>query len=103
MPFSFWSRVHERLLTPLAKWIIFALAGSLFVPLFYWHRLADTARHRLEIFLFVGASCLVSFFVAAFGDAWDTVKHLYLFNCLLDVSLLFAGGFLLATCKIIYD
>jgi hypothetical protein len=90
--FSFWSRVHEGVFTPLAKLILFALAGSLPVTLFAWRRLEACARRRAEIFMFLTVCCLVSFFVAAFGDAWDTVKHLCLFNFLLDVWLLFAAG-----------
>jgi hypothetical protein len=88
--FSLWSRVHERVLTPLAKPILFALAASLPITLLRWRRLSGVAKHRAEILVFVTFCCLVSFFVAAFGDAWDTVKHLCLFNSLLDAWLLFA-------------
>jgi hypothetical protein len=88
--FSLWSRVHERVLTRLAKLILLALIASLPMTLLRWHRLGGVAKHRAEIFLFLTVCCLVSFFVAAFGDAWDTVKHLCLFNFLLDAWLLFA-------------
>jgi hypothetical protein len=90
--FSLWSHVHERALTPLAKPILLALVVSLPVTLLGWRRLAGPARRRGEIFVFLTVCCLVSFFVAAFGDAWDTVKHLCLFNFLLDAWLLFAVG-----------
>ena len=87
--FSLWSLVHERVLTPLAKPILFALAASLPMTLLRWRRVGGAAKHRAEILLFLAVCCLVSFFVAAFGDAWDTVKHLCLFNFLLDAWLFF--------------
>jgi Na+(H+)/acetate symporter ActP len=32
---------------------------------------------------------LTAFFAAAFGDAWEPVKHQFLFNLLLDTCLVF--------------
>jgi hypothetical protein len=98
--FSLWSRFHEGVLTPLARWILFGLAALLFATVFL--RLGPGAtgpvRRRVEIFIFLAASCLVSFLVAAFGDAWDTVKHLLLFNFLLDAWLFFAASLLWSAC-----
>jgi hypothetical protein len=31
----------------------------------------------------------MAFFAAAFGDAWDIVKHQFIFNLLLDACLVF--------------
>ena len=51
-------------------------------------------RGLAELGVCLATCCLVSFFAAAFGDAWDNVKHQFLFNLLLDTCLVF--GFVAA-------
>ena len=46
-------------------------------------------RRRAELAICLAACCLTAFCVAAFGDAWDSVKHQFLFNLLLDTCLVF--------------
>jgi hypothetical protein len=97
--FSLWSRFHEQVLSPLSKLILFALAGSLIAAVPGWLHVTGPAKRRLEILVFLTACCLISFLVAAFGDAWDTVKHLLLFNFLFDAWLFLAASLLCAVVR----
>jgi len=81
--FNLWSRFHEIVLTACGKLILIAL---LLCPVFSvaaWLRW-PSRRRIIEFFGVLGVSCLLSFLVAVCGDAWDNVKHLFLFNLLLD-------------------
>ncbi len=49
-------------------------------------------RQSIEMLALLAIGCLTAFLVAALGDAWDNVKHLFLFNLLLDAYLIFATG-----------
>ena len=42
-----------------------------------------------ELGICLAACCMTAFFVAAFGDSWDNVKHQFLFNLLLDTCIVF--------------
>jgi hypothetical protein len=88
---ALWSRFHERCLSRIALLLLGALvlvpaAGVVFVMR---HRWATPARRWVELGILLAACCLTAFFVAAFGDTYDNVKHQFLFNLLLDASLVF--------------
>jgi hypothetical protein len=86
--FSLWSAFHERVLTACGKLLLIAL---LMCPV-----ICVAARRRyLEFFAMLSVCCVLSFVVAICGDAWDTVKHLFLFNLLLDTWMM-AGLAILA-------
>jgi len=88
--FALWSWFHDRVLVHVVKFVIFLLPIP---PL-----LAAVARIRgrgklwMDFSALLTLCCLAAMFAALFGDAWDNVRHLYLFNLLLDVSLLAAGA-----------
>ena len=88
---ALWSRFHERCLSPIALLLLSALAlfpvgGVAFV---LSHGAAASARRWMELGILLATCCLTAFFVAAFGDVYDNVKHLFLFNLLLDACLVF--------------
>jgi hypothetical protein len=95
--FTLWSGFHERVLPPVNKWIVFALAGWPLLAAWRWVRIGirerDVAgRRRLELLALLPVCCLAALFSAVYGDAFDTIKHLYLFNVLLDACLLCAAS-----------
>lgn len=78
--FTLWSSIHERVLAPVGRYILIALA---ILP-------AVAFRRGLQ-YKFLGAlaaGAVIAFLTAACGDAWDNVKHMYLFNMLLDATLI---------------
>lgn len=79
--FAMWSAVHERALARAAKFILFTL---LIVPLLVLRR----RGLGIEMLVLLALGCLIAFLTAAFGDAWDNVKHFFLFNVLLDACLM---------------
>lgn len=85
--FALWSTFHERVLVHGIKYILFLLPVP---PLWGVLRRIRGMRSELsvEFFGLLALCCLASFFTALFGDAWDNVRHLYLFNLLLDACLL---------------
>jgi hypothetical protein len=88
--FSLWSWFHERCLRRIGAMILIALPISLAVLALAWVRARE--RARIESGALLIACCLAAFGVAVFGDAWDNIKHLFLFNLLLDVCLIAALG-----------
>jgi hypothetical protein len=54
------------------------------------HRVTPGFRRWAEMGICLSTCCLMAFLTAVFGDAWDTVKHLFIFNLLLDVCLVFS-------------
>jgi hypothetical protein len=89
--FSLWSGIHERYLTGIGKIILIALLISPALVVAAWLRVA-AYRQSLEFFGLLTVCCLLSFVVAICGDAYDNVKHLLLFNLLLDTWLFAATG-----------
>jgi hypothetical protein len=88
---TLWSRFHERYLSRIAALLLSAL---LLVPVggvvfLLRHDSATSASRWAELGILLAACCCTAFFVAAFGDTYDNVKHQYLFNLLLDASLVF--------------
>jgi hypothetical protein len=93
---ALWSRFHECCLSRIALLLFGALvlvpaAGVVFV---LRHRSATPEGRWVELGILLAACCLTAFFVAAFGDTYDSVKHQFLFNLLLDACLVF--GFVAA-------
>ena len=80
--FTLWNHFHERLLTPAGRVILIALAV---LPLIAFRR-----GLHFKFFGALAACTLIAFLTAACGDAWDNVKHMYLFNLLLDATLISA-------------
>ena len=70
----------------------------LFVAAFYrlLRAIQPLAYHRVacswqrNALLCLSTCCLLAFLSAAFGDAWEPVKHQYLFNLLIDACLIWA-------------
>jgi hypothetical protein len=82
--FDAWSGFHEHGLEACGKLILIALLLSPAVCVAAWLRSARDKRRPIELFALLSISCLLSFGIAICGDAWDNVKHLFLFNLLLD-------------------
>ena len=85
--FAWWSGFHQRHLARGGKAILILLAISPVLSVAAWIRFREH-RRAIECFGVLCLACLGSFLAAALGDAWDNVKHLFLFNLLLDVILL---------------
>ncbi len=85
--FAIWSGFHARVLVHAIKYILFLLPIA---PLYALVRRLRTRRSELPVEFagLLALSCLLALLTALFGDAWDNVRHLYLFNLLLDVWLL---------------
>jgi hypothetical protein len=84
--FSLWSAVHERYFIPCGKMILIALLIAPILIAAAWRRLPGR-RKSLEFLGVLTVCCVLSFVVAICGDAYDNVKHLFLFNVLLDTWL----------------
>jgi hypothetical protein len=78
-------------LARLGKIILIALLISPALVAAAWLRL-PAFRQSLELFGLLTVCCLFSFVVAICGDAYDNVKHLLLFNLLVDTWLFAAAG-----------
>jgi hypothetical protein len=93
---ALWSRFHKRYLSRIALLLLSALVlvptGSVVFVLSAGA--AACARRWAELGILLATCCLTAFFVAAFGDVYDNVKHQFLFNLLLDACLVF--GFVAA-------
>jgi hypothetical protein len=93
--FAVWIAFHEQILSRLWKYVLVLLPVPAFVA--GWLGIRRNADHRLRRWVefagFLSGSCLVSFLTAAFGDALDNVKHMYLFNAFLDMCLLWLSLF----------
>ena len=89
---ALWSRFHEKYLSRIA---VYLLAAIVLTPVFGLMLLATGGltpgfRRWTETGIWLALCCSMAFFAAAFGDAWDVVKHQFLFNLLLDACLVFA-------------
>jgi len=85
--FALWSGFHERFLGPIGKPILILLMAAPLGAIIAWKRL-PLRRLPIELGALLILGCLAAFGVAAFGDAWDNVKHCFLFNLQLDVCLI---------------
>jgi hypothetical protein len=74
------------------KWIVFALAAWALAAVWSWLGNRDAVRRRrLELIALLPGCCLAALFSAVYGDAFDVIKHMYLFNLLLDTSMLYVA------------
>jgi hypothetical protein len=88
---AWWSAFHERVLGRAGRFILIALAiAPLFVAAAWIKRPGD--RTALAFLGLLGMGPLVAFLTAALGDAWDNVKHMFLFNLLIDTLLVACAG-----------
>jgi hypothetical protein len=92
--FAIWSGFREHVLAACGKFIVIALLLCPILCVMAWVRSARDARLPLEFFGVLTVCCLLSFGIAVCGDAWDNVKHLFLFNVLLDAWLVAGVAFL---------
>jgi hypothetical protein len=92
--FSLWSWLHERCPRRIGAAILISLPLSLAMGALAWVRTSGAARRRVECLALLVACCLAAFGVAVFGDAWDNIKHLFLFNLLIDACLISVLGIL---------
>jgi hypothetical protein len=91
--FTLWSGFHERVLPYVNRWIVFALAVWPLLAAWRWIRARDILRRRrLELLTLLPVCCLAALFSAVYGDAFDVIKHLYLFNLLLDTCMLYVAS-----------
>lgn len=92
-----WSWFHEAFLSRIAcRWTGSGRCCGSLARLFN-RRCAAGVRHWTELGICLGTCCLTAFYVAAFGDAWEPIKHQFLFNLLFDTCLVF--GFVAAVTK----
>jgi len=91
--FTLWSGLHERILPAVNKWLVFALACCPLAAVWRWRGARNAAeRRRLELVTLLPVLCLAALLGAVFGDAFDLIKHMFLFNLLLDACLLYAAA-----------
>jgi hypothetical protein len=91
--FTLWSGFHERVLPYVNKWIVFALAVWPLLIVWRWVRQRDVVRRRrLELMALLPICCLAALFSAVYGDAFDVIKHMYLFNLLLDTCMIYIAS-----------
>lgn len=91
--FTLWSGFHERVLPPVNQWVVFGLAGWPLLAAWRWVRDRDIVRRRrLELLTLLPVCCLAALFSAVYGDAFDVIKHMYLFNLLLDTCMLYIAS-----------
>jgi len=90
--FAIWSGFHESALSRVAKFLLFLLPVPAVMALIQRIR-TGSSQLRMEFFALLGMCCITAFLAAIFGDAWDNVRHLFLFNFLLDSYLFSAVAF----------
>ena len=97
--FGFWSEWKAnhfpRKLVPI---LLFALTFLGLLVLKWW-RLdrQDHERRRTVIIAMLVIGTVLEFFVSASFDANGNAKHLFIFNCMVDVILVLAGVDIIAT------
>jgi hypothetical protein len=92
--FTMWSEFREHVLAACGKFVVLALLLCPILCVAAWVRSVRDVRLPLEFFGVLTVCCLLSFGIAVCGDAWDNVKHLFLFNVLLDAWLVAGVAFL---------
>jgi hypothetical protein len=80
--FTLWSSFHERVFAPAGRFILIGLV--------FLSGMACRSGLRFKFFGALAVGALIAFLTAACGDAWDNVKHMYLYNLLLDATLISA-------------
>jgi hypothetical protein len=92
--FTLWSGFHERVLRGIGRPILILLFISPAIAAIAWIR-SPERRRQIELFALLCTGCLTAFLTAILGDAWDNVKHLFLFNLMLDACLILGAGFII--------
>jgi hypothetical protein len=94
---SLWSTTRARYLPRVGSVIVvlIVIVPVLLAPA--WVRL-PVYRPWLELYGLLAACCAVAFLVAVLFDAFDNVKHLFLFNLLLDTFLVATLSVALSIC-----
>ena len=85
--FSLWSAFHERVLARAAKAILVMLLIAPLILIAMWIRFPGRRRGLEFAFLWVFSS-LIALGAPVYGEAWDNVKHMFLFNLLIDAGLI---------------
>lgn len=93
--FTLWSGFHQQVLRRIGKLILILLLVYPLVAAMAWIRFPERRRH-VELLALLSLCCLTAFLTAALGDAWDNVKHLFLFNLTLDAWLIFSAAFVIS-------
>lgn len=91
--FRIWSTIHARIFGALGRSIPIALLIAPLASILAWFRYPKR-RAQIEFGGLLCACALVAFLTAALGDAWDNVKHMYLFNLAFDAVVLSLPGLL---------
>jgi len=91
--FSLWSAVHERVLSRVGKGILVLLMMAPLVLVVAWIRFPEQ-RLRLEFAVVLVLAALMALAVAVYGEAWDNVKHMFLFNLLIDAGMIWVASVL---------
>jgi len=86
--FSVWSSFHQFVLLRLARPLFFLLLALCLIPPMAAGRFSGPDRLSAEFLSLLAMCCLTSFLTASFADSAEMVKHMFLFNVLLDASML---------------
>jgi hypothetical protein len=89
--FILWSAFHEYLLSRAGKLILLLLLITPVFSIAVWIRMPQE-RWALEFLTLWSLMMLIAFAVPAYGDAWDNVKHMFLFNLMIDAGVLWLLG-----------
>lgn len=89
--FSLWSVFHERVLTWIGKAIVVMLLIAPVILIVEWIRSPERGR-GLEFALLWVFSSLIALGAPVYGEAWDNIKHMFLFNLLIDAGLIWAAN-----------
>jgi len=84
--FALWSGFHETVLREVARLLFLLLLVPPITLVCLWLR-GRTGPMSFRFLALQSSSCLVAFLAASFGDGWDTLKHMFLFNVLIDSCL----------------
>ncbi len=96
--FSLLTDFHERLLVAAARLLFLLLPIPAVVALI---RRIHTGEMRLaeECFGLLGLCCMTSFLAITFSSPWETIKHMLVFNFLIDAWLLCVVTFALTAMR----
>ncbi len=90
--FTLWSDFHEHVLARVVK-ILFLLLPVPAVVAIVRRVYTGTNRLAEECFGLLTLRCMTSFLAVTFSSPWETIKHMLIFNVLLDASMICAGVF----------
>lgn len=89
--FTLWSEFHEHVLVRAARILFLLLPVPVVVVLI--RRIYARTSLAEECFALLALCCMTSFLAVSFSSPWETIKHMLIFNVLLDANLICAGGF----------